>query len=315
MRILVTGGMGFIGHHLVRLLTDHNPHYKITIVDNLSKGREEFLSDIKDRFYFYNIDITDKGALEKCFKETKPDIIIHLAAMHFIPECDQNPKKTEEVNIGGTDNLVNLANNYKTKHFIFISSAAVYDSGPGKKIEDMIPQPGDVYGQSKLVGEKIVQDLFRSNWSILRSFNVIGTGETNDHLIPAILHQLAQGSKLKLGNLSTARDYYSVKDFVSGISHVIANETAYGQIFNFGSGYGVTAEHIISELEGILGEKISVTEDENRKRAGDRPSLIASIAKAEKLLGWKPKYSLKETLEEIIARELKRGFGSSSQFD
>ena len=300
MKILITGGLGFIGNHLVRHLVKMGQENKIVVIDNLSSGKISFLNDIKNKFVFYNMDITNKEKLDKCFKKERPDIIIHLAAIHFIPECNQNPTKTISVNIAGTYNVVELANRYNVKQFIFASSASVYGATPKKSNENDTPNPLDIYGCSKLCGEQITRNLCQVNWSILRLFNVIGTNETHEHLLPAIIKQLKNDSGLILGNLESKRDYLFVKDLVDGVSRIINNKKAYSQILNMGTGSGTSVRGVVREFEIALKKRIEIEQSMNLKRGIDNPALVASIEKIQKLIKWQPKHSFQEALKKIL---------------
>lgn len=304
MNILITGGLGFIGNHLVRHLIHTCPENKIIVVDNLSSGKIEFLSDVKNNFTFYNIDIINKGKLDKCFKKERPDIIIHLAAIHFIPECNRDPVKTISVNVVGTHNIVTLANQHEVKQLIFASSASVYGATHKRSNESDIPDPLDVYGYSKLYGEQIIKNLGQINWSILRFSNIIGTNETHQHLLPAIIKQLKNNTKLTLGNLESKRDYLFVEDLINGINRVINNKKAYSQVLNFGTGKGLSVRDVVREFEIILKKQIEIEQNDNLKRRVDSPILVASIEKSKKLIGWKSQYSFREALKKILLREI-----------
>ncbi|MBI5139154.1 NAD-dependent epimerase/dehydratase family protein [Candidatus Nomurabacteria bacterium] len=300
MNILITGGLGFIGNHLVRHLINASPENKIVVIDNLSSGSVSFLKDIRSKFTFYNIDIINKGELDKCFKKERPDIIIHLAAIHFIPECNQNPPKTISVNIIGTHNVVDLANKYNVKQFIFASSASVYGATRKKNNEDDVPNPVDIYGCSKLCGEQITKTLCQVNWSILRFFNVIGTNETHEHLLPVIIKQLKNDRGLVLGNLESTRDYLFVGDLVNGVSRVINNKKAYSQVLNLGTGRGTSVRNVVRGFEVALKKRIEIEQSANLKRSIDNPVLVASIEKIQKLINWQPEYHFQEALNEIL---------------
>lgn len=305
MNILITGGAGFIGNHLVRYLVHQNPENKIIVVDNLSAGKIEFLGDIEKKITFYDIDIVNKEETNECFKKERPDIVIHLAAIHFIPECNQDPAKTILVNVAGTHNIIELVNQYQVKQLIFASSASVYGRSLVRKKEDDILKPLDIYGCSKLCGEQMIENLCKTNWTILRFFNVIGTNETHQHLLPVIVSQLERGNSLTLGNLDSIRDFLFVGDLVAGIDATIKNGKVFSQILNLGTGEGVSVRGVVEELKIVLRQAIEIDQNEKLKRDVDNPMLVASIEKSQKLINWQPRYSFQDALIEILS--LKQG--------
>jgi UDP-glucose 4-epimerase len=300
MTILVTGGLGFIGNNLVRNLINTGVGDNIIVVDNLSCGKISFLADVKNKFTFYNADILDKDQLSKCFEKERPDIVIHLAAVHFIPECDADPARTMLVNIAGTHNIIDLANRWGVKQLIFASSASVYGPTRRKSRESDIPMPIETYGISKLCGEQMIKNLCRTNWSILRFFNIVGQDDTHEHLLPAIVKQLGHKKTISLGNSKSRRDYLFVGDLVDGIQGVVNNRRAYAQILNFGTGTGSSAEDMLREIGEILKEPLKVKRDSRLVRGIDNPGLVASTKKTKEVLGWEPKHTLRDALRKIL---------------
>lgn len=300
MNILITGGLGFVGNHLVRHLVESDPGSTVVVVDDLSSGKKEFLSDISERFTLYNIDICDREKLNDCFAKERPDVVIHLAAIHFIPECNRDPERTMAVNVTGTEHVIESANTYGVRQVIFASSASVYGPTLGENTEDDAPNPLDVYGRSKLAGEELVRSRCRVNWTILRFFNVIGPNETHSHLLPAIIDQLKQGDHVTLGNMGSRRDYIFVKDIVRGVVAVIDDPKAYGEVLNLGTGRGVSAKEIIQEFEVLLGKPITVAQNAELVRKVDNPVLVASIEKSKRLLNWEPDHAFRDALRETF---------------
>ena len=194
--ILVTGGAGFIGSHLVkRFIRNTN---RVIIVDDLSTGKKEHFSTIKNNLEFERADVTDKDHLLKVFQRFNPNIVIHLAAIHFIPYCDKNPTRTCEVNIIGTRNVFECCKRISPEVVFFSSSASVYPIRDEANRENSEINPIDIYGLTKLVGEDIAR-LYHLETSvktiISRLYNVYGSNETNPHLIPVIIDQLTSGKK------------------------------------------------------------------------------------------------------------------------
>ena len=214
-KILITGGAGFVGQALVKLFNGYSVH----VVDNLKSGSHR-LDNLKNTdLCFHNIDLCNANAVDDLLKTIKPEIIIHLAAIHFIPECEQYPKKALEHNVNVTINLLDSCDN--NCRFIYTSSAAVYSPSLSELVEeDSLICPNDFYGHNKLHGEHYVK-LFSKKKDLdsisIRLFNVIGLGETNPHVLPEIIYQLKCGStSLNLGNIDNQRDFIDVDDAATG---------------------------------------------------------------------------------------------------
>jgi len=207
-RVLVTGGAGFIGSHLSKYLI--NEGTEVLVVDNLFVGREEF---VPDSAVFKRVDICS-GEIKNVIREFDSDIVIHLAAIHYIPYCNAYPEETFEVNVMGTRNLLEAVDSYTD--FLFASSAAVYPPLDKPLTEDLYG-PIDIYGKTKLIGEDVVR-LMCKKAIIARIFNVYGPNDLNPHLIPEIIRQVKDGKrKVRLGNLTPRRDYIHVDDVCRAI--------------------------------------------------------------------------------------------------
>jgi len=299
MRILITGGFGFIGNNLTKHILQQIPGVKIFIVDNLLNGKRIFLKKESHFFTWKKADINKKIELEKIFKFFKPDIVVHLAAVHYIPDCEKCPKDTFRTNVFGTHNIVCLSNKYKVKHFIFASSACVYKND-GICSEDSQMGANDVYSITKILSEKLIKISCFVPWTILRFFNIFGINETNDHIIETIINQLKHSNEIKLGNIKTFRDYLYVDDLSSAIYFTILNKKSFGSIINLGSGQPFSGKNIIRSIEKIINKRIVIQKDQDRIRKNDRKIVYANITKAKKILKWKPKISLSMGLEEIV---------------
>jgi len=147
-QILITGGLGFVGHHLVKRLVEKK--YFPIIIDNSSNGSFYQLSNIpKQKYIFIKADIRNFKKIQKVISKFNPDIIIHLAALHFIPFCNRHPKDTLNINLKGTTNLLKIAMKSRINKFIFASTAAVYSPSESKHTEISVLKPSDIYGKSK----------------------------------------------------------------------------------------------------------------------------------------------------------------------
>lgn len=287
-RVLVTGGAGFIGSHLISKLLNRN--HEVLAIDNLFVGKREQLPSGCE---FENIDITS-DEIKNIVKEFKPDIIIHLAALHYIPYCNDHPEKTFEVNILGTRNLLE---SYNPKLFFFSSSAAVYPKLDIPLSEEIFG-PIDIYGKTKLIGEDLVK-LFSKKYIIGRFFNVYGNNDNNPHIIPEIISQIKYGRRrIKLGNLTPKRDYIHVDDVTDAIIELI--DKAKPGTYNIGTGNQYSVTDIIKLISQILEEEITIVQERGKIRKVERENLIANINKITMEINWQPKIRFIDGLTKLI---------------
>lgn len=302
-RILVTGGAGFIGSHLVKRLLELN-HYVLAI-DDLSFGKEELLPLPNDKLKFVNGDITDKLMLTSTLEKFEPEIVIHLAAIHFIPYCNEHPVRASEVNIMGTRNLLECCRKVRPDILFFTSSAAVYSIRDGANTENSLIGSTDIYGLTKVIGEDLVR-LF--HWEtgvktiIGRFFNVYGPDETNPHVVPEIVKQLRWGKReIELGNLSPKRDYIHVRDVADAVIALLEQISGKFDIFNIGCGREYSVKEIVELCAQIIGQEIEIRQTEARIRGNERMHLLADIRKIQEATNWSPKIKIREGLRELLA--------------
>src|SRR5512143_2555593 len=193
--ILITGGAGFIGRPLVQCCVENG--CRVAVYDNLSFGRKSNLTPVQDRITFFEGDVRDETALDQAWEAFKPECVIHLAALHFIPYCNAHPKETLEVNVGGTHAVLSACVRWGVRTAVFASTGALYSSAthPLNELRDQ-PAPVDIYGLSKLLGEQICAFFNMNtglNCSVARFFNAYGPYESNPHLIPHIMESLRKG--------------------------------------------------------------------------------------------------------------------------
>jgi UDP-glucose 4-epimerase len=300
-KILITGGAGFIGSAIISELQKHNN--EIYVIDNLSFGNKDFIS-IPDE-QFFNVDILEKAQIEKIITQINPHIIIHLAAIHFIPYCNQHPFESSNINIQGTINVLKSASKLTSLELVlFASTAAVYPILDVAVKETDTLNPLDVYGLSKLAGEHLFNEFHLKTkvpTVICRFFNAFGPNETNPHLIPEIQQQINSGLRtIKLGNLTPKRDFIHTSDMATAI-HLLINKTKQGiDVFNLGRGIEYSVTEIVEAFERQLGEKITIEVDATRVRKVERMHLLADISKLKQFTGWEPKISIDEGIKTLI---------------
>ena len=313
MAILVCGGAGYIGSHMVAELLEKGE--EVVVLDNFQKGHYDSLIGGK----LYSGDLRDDAILNKIFTENNIDAVIDFAADSLVGESVTDPLKYFENNIGSTINLLKAMRDHKVKYIVFSSTAATYGEPDNIPIlEEDKTFPTNPYGESKLAVEKILKwcdKAYGIKYTALRYFNAAGAhvsgkiGEDHrpeSHLIPIILQvALSQREKIMVfgedydtADGTCVRDYVHVSDLAS--AHLLAvKRLRRGEdsvICNLGNGKGFSVNEVIDVTRKVTGKEIKA--EMAPRRAGDPAVLIASSKKAKEILGWEPKY---DSLQTIIA--------------
>jgi UDP-glucose 4-epimerase len=311
MRVLVTGGCGYVGSHVSLGLA--RAGHRVTVVDDLSLGSPENIRDgLPEPLPVIQVDVRDSDALTTAMRRAEPEVVIHLAALHFIPACNRDPQRAIRVNVDGTQGVLRAAADAPSVAGVVVAStAAVYAPSDEAHSERSAIGPTDIYGLTKLWSEQLAELFARSTGKavgVARLFNVFGPGETNPHLIPTIVRQLQQGPELKLGNLSTKRDYIYVEDVARGLI-ALAEAVRSGESLtcNLGSGRQYEGREIIETVARLMERDVQLTTDVGRVRASDRPSLLSDSTRASEALGWQPQTSWEQGLAKTVERPVAAG--------
>ena len=304
-KILVTGGAGYIGSHIIELLIKKRK--KVFVIDNLSTGYKQLLNK-KAKFYKLNILQTKK--IKEIIIENKIDSVIHLAGSLSVGIGEKYPKRYFRNNVTGTQSLLNACNFTKVKNFIFSSTAAVYKDGLKKVNEKSKISPKSFYGKTKIKAEnKIILNCkkYNINYGILRYFNVVGASPSGkiglinkgDHLFKNFSMQILKknpllkiyGKNYKTHDGTTIRDYIHVSDLaqihVSVLNKIsIINKSI---ILNCGYGKGISVKQVAKEFRKYTNKNLKILEMPKRK--GDLVKIIALNKNLNQFIKWRPKFN------------------------
>ena len=299
-RALVTGGAGFIGSHLVDALLSNGCEVKV--IDDLSTGRLSNLEHIKNRISFYQNDIRDQDILNEVVRGC--DIIFHLAAMVSVPLTVENPVDSAMVNDLGTLFILEAARKNRVKRVVFASSCAVYGDDPAvPKNEHMDPKPKSPYAVQKLASEyyaRLYYDLYQLETVCLRYFNVFGPRQDPSSPYSGVISIFmtkvsSKSSPVIYGNGEQFRDFIFVNDVVRANLLAANTSEAIGKTYNIGTGKFVRINKLWEMINQLAGQNIEP--EYKPPRPGDILESVADIERANKDLGFVPKYSFEEGLE------------------
>ena len=318
MRVLVTGGAGFIGSHLVEkllaaghevvILDDFNDFYDPQIKHANIAG---FAKDVT----VYHVDLRDGGSVRSLFHREKVDAIAHLAARAGVRPSIQHPQLYYDTNVSGTLHLLEAARVTGVERFIFASSSSVY--GASKTVpfseDQQLTQTLSPYGATKVAGEFLCSTyshLYQMRIVALRYFTVYGPRQRPDLAIHQFARRIYAGQPIdQFGDGSTRRDYTYIDDVIQGTMAALQYQGPLYDVFNLGESETIQLKELISAIENVLGKKAKV----NRlpEQPGDMPLTCADISKARKLLGYKPTTKLSEGLQKFIDWFLRSQRGNS----
>ena len=315
MKILVTGGAGFIGSNLTEYLLEQG--HEVRVLDNFATGHIENLLPLFDRFGSrFELQVGDIRNLDDCRKAVDGmDYVLHEAALGSVPRSVADPITTNEVNIGGFLNMLVAARDAQVKRFVFAASSSTYgDSAQLPKVEEVIGKPLSPYAITKYVDE-LYADVFARTYGIeyigLRYFNVFGRRQDPNRayaaVIPLFVKKLMRHEAPNInGDGEYSRDFTYIDNVIQMNMRALTttNSEAVNQIYNTAYGERTTLNQLVDYLREFLGELDEKIRDieptHGPNRVGDIPHSLASIDKARRLLGYDPQFSMREGLREAV---------------
>lgn len=313
MKILVTGGAGYIGSHTVKMLLKKN--YDVVIFDNLSRGHIEA---VPKNVAFEKVDLLDVDGMNKAIEKYDIQAVIHFAAFAYVGESVENPMMYYRNNLVGSFNLLSVLKEHEIKKFVFSSTCSIYGNPVSVPISEIqAPAPINPYAKTKLMIENILADYdtaYGMKSVALRYFNAAGDspdgdiGESHDpepHLLPLIMYTALKkrqqlnvfGDDYHTPDGTCIRDYIHVDDLadahIRALEYIVAGEKS--NIINLGTGSGNSVKEVISTAEEVTGREVPYVI--SPRRPGDPAVLVADNKKAREVLGWIPKHDIRSNLQ------------------
>ncbi len=301
--VLVTGGAGFIGSHLVRRLLNDN--YSVRVLDNLATGKLENLAPVQNDIEMINGSIADEDAVSRAVSGV--DFILHQAAIPSVPRSVRDPIGSNEINVDGTLLLLNVARQSGVQRVVYAASSSAYGNTPIlPKVETMRSEPLSPYAVAKLAGENYCRaftHVYGLETVALRYFNVFGPRQDpmSEYaaVIPKFILALLNNQPITIhGDGEQSRDFTYIDNTVDGNLRAMNSPNASGEMMNLACGASFTLNDLVRELEAITGRKANVQHLE--KRTGDVKDSLADIDKARRLLDYEPLVSFREGLERTV---------------
>lgn len=306
-KALVTGAGGFIGSHLTERLMEKGCQVTALVRYNSTNGWgfiDELKKSAKDSIEVIEGDLKDEDCVRQAVENQ--DYVFHLGAIISIPYSYKHPRDTWQVNVLGTMNVLAAARDFDTSKVLVTSSSEVYGTALYTPIDEAHPLQGQSpYSASKIAADKMAE-AFYCAYSLpvvtVRPFNTFGPRQSTRAVIPTIITQALTSPKVKLGDISTKRDFTFVLDTVEGFVKAAEAEGVFGEVINLGTGTETTIENIVKKVAKIIDVEIEIEQDPSRMRPkkSEVRRLISNNSKAKELINWSPEHSLDEGLKQTI---------------
>ena len=309
-RVLVTGGDGFVGRHLVRALAAALPDRSEVIVGSLARDASPDTGPARQ----VALDITDADEVRAVIAAEQPTHLFHLAAIAAVSTAQRNVRQTWAVNFGGTLNIaIAVSEAAPACRVLYCSSAEVYGANfrSGLALSENAPlDPINPYGASKAAADLMIGQMSRQGLRAirLRPFNHIGPGQRRHFVVPDFASQIAaiehgtQEPVMRVGNLTARRDFLDVRDVVDAYVRAVLrfDDLPPGEPINIASGRAISIRDVLDILVSLSSKKIEIVEDPALMRSNDTPVVVGDAGRARGLLGWAPRLSISDTLAAVL---------------
>ncbi len=307
-KVLITGSEGFIGSHLTETLVELGAEVTALVQYNSFNNWgwiDTFNDKIKDSIEVVTGDIREYDNMKRIIKGK--DVVFHLAALIAIPYSYLSPMAYVRTNVEGTTNVLEACRDYEVEKIIHTSTSETYGTALYVPIDEKHPMQGQSpYSASKIAADKMAESFYRSFGTpvaTIRPFNTYGPRQSARAVIPTIISQILSGKReIRLGSLTPTRDFNYVKDTVEAFISVAESDKTIGQVVNVGSNHEISIGDLARNIIELTNNEVKIICDEERLRPekSEVNRLWADNAKIKELIGWEPKYALKEGLKETI---------------
>lgn len=301
-KILVTGGSGFIGSHLIPELV--KSEYDVYSLERYVTGRYILGGRRKVKTVFG--DLRDYFSIRNTIRKVRPDAVVHLASISPVSYSYDHPNEVLETNFLGTVNLAESCSRevHRLKHFLFAGTSEEYGDQKVMPLKETSPlRPCSPYAVSKIAADKYLQymrDAYDFPVTILRNFNTYGRKENTHFVVERIIVQMLEGKSVMLGNPKPVRDFLYIDDHVNSYMTCLGNDNAIGEIFNFCTGRGISIAQLVESIKKITHFKGEIIWNTIPERPFDPMTLIGDYSKAKQLLDWKPRFPLEKGLKLTV---------------
>ena len=302
-RVLVTGAGGFIGSHLVEELLSRGARVT-ALVRYTSVGSVGFLGSIAERVDIVAGDLSEVDSIGRAMRDQ--EVVFHLGALVGIPYSFIHPREVVDTNTIGTLNLLTVARETQPWRVVLTSTSEVYGTARYVPMDEAHPlQAQSPYAASKIAADKLgeaFQHAYQLPVTIIRPFNTFGPRQSTRAVIPTIITQALRGGRILLGATSPTRDFTFVKDTVQGFIRGAEADNAIGEAINLGTGQEISVGDLAAKIASLIGHAVEIVTEEQRLRPGmsEVNRLCSNNAKARRVLGWTPQYTLEEGLRQTI---------------